>query len=97
VTTRPAPGQSTPSDFNAILENAASFRRNFQVSEDTHLVSQQLGELIRQFSVQGRQVHDANIVATMQIYGLKDLLTHNTRDFARYSTLITVHPLVPAS
>jgi predicted nucleic acid-binding protein len=41
----------------------------------------------------GKQVHDANIVATMLVYGIPKLLTHNTTDFARFSELITVLPL----
>ena len=41
----------------------------------------------------GKQVHDANIVATMLIYGIPQILTHNTADFARFSELITVLPL----
>ena len=44
-------------------------------------------------SVGGRQVHDANIVATMQAYGIRHLLTHNTDDFIRFSGLITVLPV----
>jgi predicted nucleic acid-binding protein len=44
--------------------------------------------------VGGKQIHDANIVATMQTYGIDKLLTHNTVDFARYQSLITVIPLV---
>jgi hypothetical protein len=35
--------------------------------------------------LRGRQVHDANIVATMRVFGLKNLLTHNPADFARFS------------
>jgi hypothetical protein len=31
----------------------------------------------------------------MLVYGLQNLLTHNTADFNRYSHLITVIPLVP--
>ena len=38
-------------------------------------------------------LHDANIVATMQVYDIKRLLTHNMRDFARFSSLITILPL----
>ncbi len=38
--------------------------------------------------------HDANIGATMQVYGIRHLLTHNTADFARFAHLITVVPLV---
>ncbi len=41
----------------------------------------------------GRQVHDANIVATMQANGINQLLIHNADDFKRFSHLITVLPL----
>jgi len=93
VTSRPAPGQTVPPDYPAILANIASFRSAFHVLEDTKLVSEKLGELVQRFSVKGRQVHDANIAATMRTHGLQDLLTHNVNDFARFSPLITVHAL----
>ena len=45
-------------------------------------------------TVNGRQIHDANIVATMREYGIPNLLTDNTSDFTRFGHLITVVPLV---
>jgi predicted nucleic acid-binding protein len=50
--------------------------------------------LISSIAVAGRQIHDANIVATMQAHGIGRLLTHNTADFARFAAIITVEPLV---
>jgi len=93
VTTRPAPGQTAPPDYAAILGNIASFRSGFHVLEGTRIVSEKLGELVQRFSVKGRQVHDANIAATILANGLKDLLTHNISDFARFSPLLTAHAL----
>jgi predicted nucleic acid-binding protein len=93
VTTRPALGQVAPPDYPAILGNMTSFRSEFHVLEDTRLVSEKLGELVQRFAVKGRQVHDANIAATMLIHGLQYLLTHNGGDFTRFSPLIIVHPL----
>lgn len=46
--------------------------------------------LIEQIAVAGRQVYDANIVATMQAYGISHLLTHNTADFVRFAAMIDV-------
>ena len=46
--------------------------------------------------IRDKQVHDANIVATMQVYGIDQLLTHNVADFARFQPRIAVLPLVPA-
>ncbi len=39
-------------------------------------------------SVSGRQIHDANIVATMLAYGERRLLTFNTEDFRPYENHI---------
>jgi len=58
------------------------------------LVTGKLLELIERFSVTGKQVHDANIIATMLVHDLPTLLTHNTKDFKRYHTLIDTLPLV---
>jgi hypothetical protein len=41
-----------------------------------------------------KQVHDGNIVSTMLLYGIRHILTHNVGDFARFSDLVTVLPLV---
>ena len=35
------------------------------------------------FQIGGKQVHDANIVATMLAYGISSVPTHNTADFKR--------------
>ena len=51
--------------------------------------------LVERIPMAGKQVHDANIVATMQTHGITRLLTHNTADFARFAGLIIVVPLAP--
>jgi predicted nucleic acid-binding protein len=58
-------------------------------------VTANLLHLLTTVPVAGRQVHDANIVATMLAHGVPKLLTHNTADFARFAAVITVVPLVP--
>jgi hypothetical protein len=59
------------------------------------VVTERLLALLAAVSVGGAQVHDANIVATMQVYGIRQLLTHNVDDFTRFSAFITVVPLIP--
>jgi hypothetical protein len=51
-------------------------------------------ELLKQPGARGRQVHHANIMATIRHYGIPNLLTHKTADFERYQSWITVMPLV---
>jgi predicted nucleic acid-binding protein len=49
---------------------------------------------MEQIVIGGAQIHDANIVATMQVYNIPTLLTHNTKDFKRFSSLISIMPLI---
>jgi predicted nucleic acid-binding protein len=64
--------------------------QNFDVLEDGPTVWHHFVELCRHFSFGGRQVHDANIVATMLAHGESRLLTFNAADFRRFDALVNV-------
>ena len=83
-----------PIPIASLLSEIRFFVNRFHVAEDSPQVTERLLTLMEQVPVGGRQVHDANIVATMQAYGINQLLTHNIADFNRFSELITVLPLV---
>ena len=70
------------------LEDVSRLIRTFQVLEDGPAVTELLIELCRDIPAGGRQIHDANIVATMLARGEGRLLTFNTADFRRYSERI---------
>lgn len=82
-----------PRPISTVIERVRFFQSRFSVAEDNPPVTERLLALMQQFAIGGKQVHDANIVATMQVNGIRHLLTHNTGDFARFSQLITVLPL----
>ena len=42
------------------------------------------------FHIGGKQVHDANIIATMKVYDIPALLTHNTEDFERFREVVRI-------
>ena len=58
------------------------------VLEDGPEVTATLVRLCREVPVGGRQIHDANIVATMLAHGERRLLTFNTADFRRFGDRI---------
>jgi predicted nucleic acid-binding protein len=64
--------------------------RDFDILEDGPAVWDQILDLCRRFDFGGRQVHDANIVATMLAHGERRLLTFNGGDFRRFGALIQV-------
>jgi predicted nucleic acid-binding protein len=67
-----------------------TFEQIFRVAEDGPDVTSQLLRLVQEIGVAGKQIHDANITATMLARGVRRLLTFNTDDFARFSQLIIV-------
>jgi predicted nucleic acid-binding protein len=78
-----------------VVADIAYFQSVFHLAEDSAAVTAQLVRLLQTVAFGGKQVHDANIVATMLAHGIPKLLTHNTPDFARFASIITVVPLVP--
>jgi hypothetical protein len=56
----------------------------------------ELKRLVTKYTVIGKQVHDARLVAIMLVWQIKNVLTLNDRDFSRYEPEgITI--LTPAS
>lgn len=89
--TRPAKTGNLP--LSKILANFQTFQTDFTVVEETKSGLAFLADFLRTIPLGGKQIHDANIVATMLTYNIPTLLTHNTDDFKRFSHLITVLPL----
>ena len=79
-----------PLDIATALGRARYFQTHFRVAQDNSLVLGKLFDLLTAVAVGGKQIHDANIVATMQVYSLKSLLTLNPADFNRFLPYINV-------
>ena len=75
---------SPPVPMDDALEHAARLEAEFDVLEDGPAVTDALAALCREVPVAGKQVHDANIVATMLAHGERRLLTFDARGFQRY-------------
>jgi predicted nucleic acid-binding protein len=48
--------------------------------------------LVVAHAVSGVKVHDARLVASMNIYGIRHILTFDGPDFSRYTGIQVVHP-----
>ena len=70
------------------LADVDRLTNGFEMLEDGPEVTQSLLALCREVAVGGRQIHDANIVATMLAHGEHRLLTFNAADFRRYGDRI---------
>ena len=74
------------------IADVRGFQQVFSVAEDRPVVLDRLLVLLSAHSGAGRQVHDANIVATMLEHGIYRLLTFNAADFRRFAGIIQLEP-----
>lgn len=90
------PGVVTPAlAMSTLLADVGTFLTRFLVAEDGPGVTAHLVALLGSVACAGKQVHDANIVATMLAHGIPNLLTHNVADFRRFAGYLTILPLIP--
>ena len=75
------------------IADVRRFRSAFEVAEERPGVLDHLLDLLAEQRGGGRQVHDANIVATMLEHGIRRLLTFNTADFRRFARIIDIEAL----
>jgi predicted nucleic acid-binding protein len=64
----------------------------FTILEETPSVYPEWRRLVVQYSVAGVQVHDARIIAVMNVHGITNILTLNGADFSRYAGITCVAP-----
>jgi len=60
--------------------------------QDTPAVYPEWRKLLVQHDVKGTQVHDARLVAGMNIHGIDRVRTYNPADFKRYAGITAVRP-----
>jgi predicted nucleic acid-binding protein len=63
------------------------------VLPDSPAIYPEWRRLVVAHSVSGKQVHDARIVAAMNVYQITQLISFNLDDFKRYSSLALVDPI----
>jgi len=93
TTTRPQPDQAPPLTAMQAIADVEGFERDFNLAEDGPEVFTTLLGLLRRFPTAGKQVHDANLVATMLVHGVGRLLTFNVADFRRFGAVIALEPV----
>lgn len=89
-----------PTDVNGLgfsrtdaVANVQDMRRRVQLLAETESVADRLLDLLERIPCAGRQIHDANIVATMLVHGVGTLVTGNRRHFERFAHLIEIQGL----
>jgi predicted nucleic acid-binding protein len=89
-----------PTDVNGLGLGCIQAARNVDVLlkrtrllPEDHEVAARLNDFVRRGLCRGKQVHDANIAATMLAHGVPTLITGNPTRFQRFADLIAVRDL----
>ena len=86
---------SHPVPVSTLVTDVRYFQSVFQIANEDSTVTAELLQLLTSVAIGGKQVHDANIVATMLARQITTLLTANVADFQRFASLITIAALIP--
>jgi predicted nucleic acid-binding protein len=76
------------------VQHVRAMRSLFVVADETASVRDKLLELLQGYQIQGKQVHDTNLIAVMLAYEIDTLLTLNIADFKRFEDIVTLVTLV---
>jgi predicted nucleic acid-binding protein len=84
VATRPVEVNGYGWPVSAAEEKVAGLLLQFPLLPETPAVFPEWLRLVSQHGILGKQVHDARLVALLNVHGVAHLLTFNARDFQPY-------------
>ena len=90
VATRPADRNGLGLKPAEAAANVRAIRDRVTLLAEDARVTERLLRLSDDVPFAGRQVHDANVVATMLVHGVGVLVTMNTSDFGRFCSHVSV-------
>jgi len=90
VATRPVDHNGLGMTQPDAIANVRALRARLNLLSEDVKVSGRLLELLDTIECRGKQVHDANVVATMLVHGIDTVVTLNVDDFARFGHPVRV-------
>ena len=87
VATRPLETNGLGLQVRDATANVTEFLRCIHLYDETEEVARRLRQLGLSYGLRGKRLHDANIVATMSIHGIRALVTQNPGDFATFDEI----------
>jgi predicted nucleic acid-binding protein len=92
VATRPAESNGIALPRDIILAELAAIEELLTLFPDSPGIDPEWKRIVADYKVMGVKVFDARLVAVMNVYGVRSILTYNTADFTRYTGLTIFHP-----
>jgi predicted nucleic acid-binding protein len=83
-----------------LANSLADLQNNIQFFQDNFLVLHENQNVLTEWQnlllrlTSHRDLFDFNIAATIKVYNIPYILTHNVNDFAKFNDFVTVVPLI---
>ena len=90
VATRPAENNGLGLKSADAVSNVRAFRERTAFLAEDARVADRLQGLLTDVACGGKQVHDANVIATMLAHGVDTVVTMKAEDFARFERYVTL-------
>jgi predicted nucleic acid-binding protein len=97
VATRPIAVNGLGLPVSVVAFEVNRLQTIFPLLFDSPTVFKEWERLVTMHQVVGKNAHDARLVAAMAVHGISHLLTFNTQDFARYSAVTALDPVLTAA
>lgn len=92
VATRPVDSNGLGMSVQWAAAQLARMKRFFLVVADSAEVFREWERLVIPLQVSGKKVHDARLVASMNVHAITHILTFNADDFSRYPGITVLQP-----
>jgi predicted nucleic acid-binding protein len=92
VATRPVEANGFGWNRERTAREVVELQKRFPLLDESSEIFARWLELVKQFPISGKRVHDARLVAVLQTYGVENLITFNLSDFAGFPSLSLVDP-----
>jgi len=93
VCTRPTAVNGFGLSQTEALGNVRVLRERLRFLDESEKVFYALADLLDAVPCVGKQIHDANLVATASAHGITAIATQNVSDFARFENYVQLIPL----
>lgn len=93
VATRPTDANGLGLGRADAVANVMTFQQRLRLIHENDRTLQRLLTLLDDVPCAGKQIHDANVVATALAHGVPAIVTLNTADFARFERHIAIRTL----
>jgi predicted nucleic acid-binding protein len=92
VYTRPLDRNGLGRDVAQADAEITRLERIFTILPEIPSIYPQWRQLVLAHQVRGVNVHDTKLVAAMMVHNITHILTFNTADFKRFSSIVVVYP-----